>query len=650
MTAWETLEIEPTDDLTKIKKAYAKGLKIHHPEEDPEGYQLLREAYDSAIKQAKRGLIDTHIHIEDIESQQAWEIDDSEEIIQKNPVEDFIQKLEMLYNDFFSRLDIKKWETLLQADIIWDVQHSEHLQDYLIEFLEDHPYLPPSVWQLLEQTFHWMEQKEQLEERYGEETTRFLMENISIRNQLGYDFFKKEVDIDYEWYLELRADAQAYLCDNQLEAAEEAMNQAFQMFTHDPDLLHLKGVYYLRKNNYNAALQMFEEKLALSPADLDGLLYRAQLYFHFKDFEKVIADCEQILAQRSDHVDGLFLIIKGYLGLNKEVEAHNWILKAIELHPDRPEFLPYKSKVLNEKTKSDQIEIVEHMPKHKRRLNNTYFYTFVVLRRAWIYVFAFLITLLTPIPFKYTALLLIPILWEIGRVLMVVFAPTAIYRKSKKKKQALYLRCLSAPCIESHFLDHYFTAFDFTYIRDRLIGKKFLYKVLEKWEISSPAELKEKIHWLIDVGTREEFNHYLYQLMPLTEEARTQFIESIKDDSNYPKFLLANRGIYTLTEAGVAAADWGWSIYLCRIGRRLGYLSKTEAKELMLKSAQLSQHAYLNWNEYFTAFHLGSYFNANDSDHNNYGKYGLSIMFVLLALGKSPLLQFDWKNDELVKQ
>jgi curved DNA-binding protein CbpA len=44
-SAWKILGIEPTDDLTVIKKAYSAKLKIHHPEDDPEGYQRLRAAF-----------------------------------------------------------------------------------------------------------------------------------------------------------------------------------------------------------------------------------------------------------------------------------------------------------------------------------------------------------------------------------------------------------------------------------------------------------------------------------------------------------------------------------------------------------------------------------------------------------------------------
>jgi TPR repeat protein len=52
MNIWEILEIEPTRDLRLIKKAYARLLRRHNPEEDPGGFMRLREAYESACEMA----------------------------------------------------------------------------------------------------------------------------------------------------------------------------------------------------------------------------------------------------------------------------------------------------------------------------------------------------------------------------------------------------------------------------------------------------------------------------------------------------------------------------------------------------------------------------------------------------------------------
>ena len=48
--AFKILEIEPTDDKKKIKIAYSKMLKEYHPEEFPEMFMKIREAYQIALE------------------------------------------------------------------------------------------------------------------------------------------------------------------------------------------------------------------------------------------------------------------------------------------------------------------------------------------------------------------------------------------------------------------------------------------------------------------------------------------------------------------------------------------------------------------------------------------------------------------------
>ena len=50
---WELLEIEPTNDKQKIRKAYAQQTKSHHLEEDPQAFGELNRAYQQALQYAK---------------------------------------------------------------------------------------------------------------------------------------------------------------------------------------------------------------------------------------------------------------------------------------------------------------------------------------------------------------------------------------------------------------------------------------------------------------------------------------------------------------------------------------------------------------------------------------------------------------------
>lgn len=50
MGCWEILGLEADADLRSIKRRYAQLLKIHRPDEDPQGFQRLREAYEHALQ------------------------------------------------------------------------------------------------------------------------------------------------------------------------------------------------------------------------------------------------------------------------------------------------------------------------------------------------------------------------------------------------------------------------------------------------------------------------------------------------------------------------------------------------------------------------------------------------------------------------
>ena len=49
MNIWKILGIEPTTDKKAIRKAYAAKTKVIHPEDAPEEFKRLHEAYQAAL-------------------------------------------------------------------------------------------------------------------------------------------------------------------------------------------------------------------------------------------------------------------------------------------------------------------------------------------------------------------------------------------------------------------------------------------------------------------------------------------------------------------------------------------------------------------------------------------------------------------------
>lgn len=54
MNCWEVLGISPTEDQHQIKKAYAHAATLHHPEDDPDGFQVVYRAFKQAMAFAKQ--------------------------------------------------------------------------------------------------------------------------------------------------------------------------------------------------------------------------------------------------------------------------------------------------------------------------------------------------------------------------------------------------------------------------------------------------------------------------------------------------------------------------------------------------------------------------------------------------------------------
>lgn len=64
---WDILGIEPTSDRKKIKKAYAEKTKIYHPEDYPEEFKIVQEAYQWAMKYASKYVVNDSIESEKVE-------------------------------------------------------------------------------------------------------------------------------------------------------------------------------------------------------------------------------------------------------------------------------------------------------------------------------------------------------------------------------------------------------------------------------------------------------------------------------------------------------------------------------------------------------------------------------------------------------
>lgn len=68
---WQVLGLAPGSSVAEVKKAYARLLRQHRPDQDPVGFRRLRDAYEVAVRMAEHGVVwsnDEHEPADDTDS------------------------------------------------------------------------------------------------------------------------------------------------------------------------------------------------------------------------------------------------------------------------------------------------------------------------------------------------------------------------------------------------------------------------------------------------------------------------------------------------------------------------------------------------------------------------------------------------------
>lgn len=346
MNYWNILGIDPTENNSEIKKAYAQKLKMYHPEEDPEGYQKLREAYDSALKYARR-MSSPSLSIDSIPDDNAnLNADLIEETViepdsrffshtlsmqdnltksndQEKQIEELMVKVETLYNDFFSRIVPSNWESLLNSNVMWNINSRKTLEYKMLDFFADHRHLPQKVWMLLNSHFNWSDEhaNDSYSPYYNHEILAYIIGQINKVKPLDYSFFKQVEGINYDEFLDYKENAQNAYKSQNFSDSYTYIKQAKKLYQDDPDLLRLEGILYLRNKEYTKAIDAFNKLLTIDPDDTDGIRYRATAFYEIKQRKSFLEDYNRLYPKRPSHDEVLLFVAKNHFKLGNLQKA-----------------------------------------------------------------------------------------------------------------------------------------------------------------------------------------------------------------------------------------------------------------------------------------------------------------------------------------
>ncbi len=190
--SWDVLGIEPTVDKKAITQAYRALLVQTNPEDKPEEFKALREAYEQALSWAAQ--------------QEALAADpEGGEGSPLTPEGQWTAALVELYGDIHRRIDPAQWLDLLSRDVAVALDSRPHIEIALVLFLLHNNNLPQEIWQLLDRTFNWIERREELYEHYPRIfVDHVLVDGANYPNALPYELFIPGVNADdCDAYLDL---------------------------------------------------------------------------------------------------------------------------------------------------------------------------------------------------------------------------------------------------------------------------------------------------------------------------------------------------------------------------------------------------------------------------------------------------------------
>lgn len=241
MDCWKILGIAPTDEEQKIKEAYYKHLEHHHPEEDPEGFIELRNAYEEALK--NRGKAD-----------------------KKPPrspeIQAWVDRVEAVYENFEDRLKPDKWEELLTDPACVNLETEDKINEALLEYIMDHFHMPHQVFEKLAAFFDWEGKKEALYELFPENFIDYAIERSQYGDLLRYERFKPEADACYDEFISCFFELRQAINDEEEEDARRYMKQMEAAGIPHPD-------FEVQKIRYNLFIEKDFEKAWEIARDLE---------------------------------------------------------------------------------------------------------------------------------------------------------------------------------------------------------------------------------------------------------------------------------------------------------------------------------------------------------------------------------------------
>ena len=181
------LGIAETKEEGLIKGAYREKIVSVNPEDNPEGFKRLREAYEGALAYAR-----------EVENGQ------NESHSKNDPVSQYLEKVDQVYTSLSRRLNAEEWEKLVREEVLDDLDLGEDAKWGLFSYLASHYRMPSDIWKVLDRVFGFVENEQKFKEHLNVNFVDYMCRRASEHakaSEFPYRRFSGEDTADYDVFL-----------------------------------------------------------------------------------------------------------------------------------------------------------------------------------------------------------------------------------------------------------------------------------------------------------------------------------------------------------------------------------------------------------------------------------------------------------------
>lgn len=254
------LGLEETKDENAIKSAYRQKLRLVNPEDDPEGFKQLREAYEAALKFASQ-------------------TDKQEEEEDQTPSGLFVQKASALYHSLQGRQDSEGWKALFHEPAFLDLEEEENCREKLIVFLMKHCYFPTQVWKQIGAGLQIEQEKERLYEKFPKDFIDFMVRKVQRGEDFEFELLEGPDDGDLDGWIFLFSKAGREENEKNYEAMAETIREAEDKGFSHPGLTMMKARMLFAAGKTAEGDALVETLLGKACAASLGVQFQTAEYF-----------------------------------------------------------------------------------------------------------------------------------------------------------------------------------------------------------------------------------------------------------------------------------------------------------------------------------------------------------------------------------